>query len=265
MIHIFRHIRKTLMQQNKIRTYITYALGEIILVVFGILIALQVNNWNQERLDSKVSAEFTNRLLGDMQLERRILGYVDNYLTQVEKNAKAAITVYEREAVEGMLTDSEFLISLYQASQIYDPNQISATYQEMISSGQIGMIKNEELRNRIIIYYDNDWSKADVFANESPYRESVRKEIPSAIQSEIREICGDQYVKVGESAEVILPEECDLTFDKEIAAKTATDILQNTALRSDLRFHIGNLYAQLQMVRTYKQNIDGIMALLGDN
>jgi len=253
------------MEQNKTRTYLLYAVGEIALVMIGILLALQVNNWNQERLDSKTSEEFTNRLLGDMQLERRILGYVDNYLTQVEKNAKAAIEVYEREAERRILTDSEFLINLYQASQIYDPNQISATYQEMISSGQIGMIRNEELRNRIIIYYDNDWSKADIFANESPYRENVRKEIPSAIQSEIREKCGDQYVKVGESAEVILPEECDLTFDKDLAAKTVDDILQNSALRSDLRFHIGNLYAQLQMVRIYKQNIDGIMALLEEN
>ena len=50
MLGIFRHIRRKLMEQNKIRTYLLYAVGEILLVVIGILIALQVNNWNEERI-----------------------------------------------------------------------------------------------------------------------------------------------------------------------------------------------------------------------
>lgn len=50
MFRFFRQIRKSLMEQNKTRTYILYAVGEIMLVVMGILIALQVNNWNEERV-----------------------------------------------------------------------------------------------------------------------------------------------------------------------------------------------------------------------
>lgn len=49
MLKFFRSIRKKLVEQNKIRSYLLYALGEILLVVLGILIALQVNNWNEER------------------------------------------------------------------------------------------------------------------------------------------------------------------------------------------------------------------------
>jgi hypothetical protein len=50
MLRFFRHIRKTLMEQNIVRNYIFYAIGEILLVVIGILIALQVNNWNEKRI-----------------------------------------------------------------------------------------------------------------------------------------------------------------------------------------------------------------------
>jgi len=46
MIKFFRHIRKSLIEQNKMGKYFKYAIGEIILVVIGILIALQINNWN---------------------------------------------------------------------------------------------------------------------------------------------------------------------------------------------------------------------------
>ena len=49
MIKFFRHIRKSLIEQNKTGKYFKYAIGEIILVVIGILIALQINNWNESR------------------------------------------------------------------------------------------------------------------------------------------------------------------------------------------------------------------------
>ncbi|MBO3115440.1 hypothetical protein J4050_01695 [Winogradskyella sp. DF17] len=53
MIKFFRKIRYTLLNENKTGKYIKYAIGEIILVVIGILIALQINNWNQSRKEAK--------------------------------------------------------------------------------------------------------------------------------------------------------------------------------------------------------------------
>ena len=49
MINFFRKIRKQLANENKFQKYFRYAFGEILLVVIGILIALQVNNWNENR------------------------------------------------------------------------------------------------------------------------------------------------------------------------------------------------------------------------
>ena len=48
MLRFLQHIRIKIMEQNKVRTYFLYAIGEIVLVVIGILIALQINTWNQE-------------------------------------------------------------------------------------------------------------------------------------------------------------------------------------------------------------------------
>lgn len=52
MIKFFHTFRKKLIEQNNVRKYLLYAIGEIMLLVIGILIALQVNNWNQNRIDS---------------------------------------------------------------------------------------------------------------------------------------------------------------------------------------------------------------------
>ncbi|MGB6035012.1 MAG: DUF6090 family protein, partial [Cryomorphaceae bacterium] len=49
MIKFFRHIRQRMIKENRVSKYLLYAIGEIVLVVIGILIALQINNWNENR------------------------------------------------------------------------------------------------------------------------------------------------------------------------------------------------------------------------
>ncbi|MFH4967884.1 DUF6090 family protein [Gaetbulibacter sp. M240] len=55
MLKFFRNIRKRLLSESKFRNYFLYAIGEIILVVIGILIALQINNWNEARAVSRIT------------------------------------------------------------------------------------------------------------------------------------------------------------------------------------------------------------------
>ena len=62
MIKFFIKIRQNLLSEGKTGKYLKYALGEIILVVFGILIALQINNWNEERKDSLKEQLFLEQL-----------------------------------------------------------------------------------------------------------------------------------------------------------------------------------------------------------
>lgn len=50
MLKIFRKVRQNMIKKNKVSTYILYAIGEIVLVMIGILLALQVNNWNEDRI-----------------------------------------------------------------------------------------------------------------------------------------------------------------------------------------------------------------------
>ena len=62
MIKIFRNIRKSQLMENKTSIYFKYAIGEIVLVVIGILIALQINNWNEQRKDEVSTKLMLNQL-----------------------------------------------------------------------------------------------------------------------------------------------------------------------------------------------------------
>ena len=75
MIKFFRKIRQNLLAENKFRKYLVYAIGEIVLVVIGILIALSINNWNETNKDIEQERVYLNNLKEDL------LGIIEAYET----------------------------------------------------------------------------------------------------------------------------------------------------------------------------------------
>ena len=71
MITFFRKVRQRLLIENRFSKYLLYAIGEIILVVIGILIALQINNWNEARKNNMTESDYYCRLLEDFELDRQ--------------------------------------------------------------------------------------------------------------------------------------------------------------------------------------------------
>ncbi len=69
MIKFFRTIRQNLLLAGQTRKYLKYAIGEIVLVVIGILIALQINNWNNYKIDRISEVDFLNRLTHDLSTD----------------------------------------------------------------------------------------------------------------------------------------------------------------------------------------------------
>lgn len=74
MINFFRKIRKQLADDNRPLKYMRYAIGEIVLVVIGILIALSINNWNEEQKRGKLKNAYRNSLVNDLSLDTLMLG-----------------------------------------------------------------------------------------------------------------------------------------------------------------------------------------------
>jgi hypothetical protein len=85
MIKFFRRFRQKLLTENKFSKYLIYAIGEIILVVIGILIALQINNWNENRKAKRVEKITLTQLLEDFNTNKMaIKGYLEEY-TRTQK------------------------------------------------------------------------------------------------------------------------------------------------------------------------------------
>jgi len=261
MIKFFRKIRQNLLMENKTGKYFKYAIGEIILVVIGILIALQINNWNQNRLNEDLESLYYKRLLDDVREEKLILEATINYSKQVSFHAKKAIAVFENSS-NADNNPIENLIDMYQASQFADSYSASSTFKELIASGQINLIQNDSLKTALIRYYDAEWSETGVFILENKYRENLRGKMPDEIQAQIRLNCGDIYLKNGYSYLISLPNKCKIDLDIKIAKSVVQELRKDESLKKDLRYLIGNEVGRLNDLKPVQKQLNEINILL---
>ena len=148
MIKFFRKIRYDFMEKNKTGKYLKYALGEIILVVIGILIALSINNWNeQNKIDKSIIShlEILKQNLNEDQLQLQIL---KQNITERKQSADSAVLqMMTIRPVDNLL--KKYLIMLYQEYK-FSPN--TNAIETINQSNEIPAL-NVELRTAILDYY----------------------------------------------------------------------------------------------------------------
>ena len=140
MIHFFRRIRQGLLSQNRFSKYMLYAIGEIALVMIGILLALQVNTWNENRKDNlqeqqiliQLKEEYTVNML---QLEQKI--------AHREKIIAAANKVLQYIDDPSNVTNASLINKL---NKYIGTPTIEPIENNLISSGNINLIKNKKLK-----------------------------------------------------------------------------------------------------------------------
>jgi len=116
---------------------------EFMLLVLGVFLGIQVANWNAERETRQKSALFTERLKADLRGEDWTYQFLVAYNREVLANAKRAADALEGKAA---LADEALLVSAYRATQYRSRNQLGTTYDELISTGNIGLIHDQTLR-----------------------------------------------------------------------------------------------------------------------
>jgi hypothetical protein len=149
MIKFFRHIRKSLISENKMGKYFKYAIGEILLVVIGILIALQVNNWNEQRKLKDVETNLLEELLKDLEFTENELELVAKYNANDVARYKKIRTYFNED-----LPYNEELDSAFGRLDVWNMPYIPfIAYQNLKEKG-LDLIKNDSLKRQIIEVYE---------------------------------------------------------------------------------------------------------------
>lgn len=152
MIPFFRKLRRQFLANKQLGRYLLYALGEVLLVMVGILLALQVDNWNEERKERKEELELLAALKTDLVLTRNemdtIVGYNQKYLEGyrlihrfIEKDKPYA------PALDSAFTNLDIWATPYLSTMTYETIQNKGT----------DIIRNDSLKRHIVRFYNQDF------------------------------------------------------------------------------------------------------------
>ena len=159
MIKFFRKIRQQLLSENNFNKYLIYAIGEIVLVVIGILIALSINNWNEDRKLIKAEKQLFENLLTSLKKDSaeivRILPYQVNSVKQHNKFINSTAQEIINSSSEEQI--SEMLFDLWYGGASFFPKY--GTYHSIISSKGIDIIKSESIKSKLIDLYDYQYKR----------------------------------------------------------------------------------------------------------
>lgn len=216
MIRFFRTLRQRLLAENRVSRYLLYAIGEIVLVVIGILVALQINTWNQQRLDRAEERKYLLRLEQDLQQDLQRIGEVrDNYETRLmlalrildslpDSNVEYIKQWPWLQEASGNYSRNPYALGRSLGEDLHTILTIQhfapqeTTMQELLSSGKINLISDDSLKIELQYHYPYLKGMArfqDVIVMEvqKNYRNTmIALNISSYDQSDLEEIVGNR-------------------------------------------------------------------------
>jgi hypothetical protein len=237
---------------------------EFVLLVLGVFLGIQVANWNEARADRQRGASFSAKLVDDVRAEAWRYQFLLAYHQDVRDFAQQALADLERSAP---LPDQALLVAAYRASQYKQGAARRATYDELVSTGTLGLVGDPALRRLADRLYSI--STIDNLIKEgleSPFRRWMRMNLPLAAQRALSMACGDRYIAPGDYREFdrVIDYPCTPDLAPPEVAAAANLLRTDPAVVQYLRLRIADLDTRLNdMTQNNRDIVEGLQAYAG--
>lgn len=218
---------------------------DLAILIVGVFLGTQANNWNMARLAANDAAEHRDRLFEDVTANQIDLAARHDYYADVRRHALAALAVLEEPT---SVPAESFVVDLYQASQINSRTLRRSTYDELVSAGTLSQFGERPLRDLAETYYRGLAVLDDSVGQLPPYRDRIRRELPYPVIAKIRERCGDLVSERDGVVIFRLPSECRLDFPPATVAAAIARVRGAPGLDRDLSRYIVDLDTRLSNI-----------------
>jgi len=237
---IFRRIKAHIEKEN------WFAVGvDFFIVVVGVFVGMQAQDWNESRGNKRIVAEYIERLQAEILIENQSHQNVIDYLSTTHAHGIAALESFKKPADE---LDKDFLIDLYQASQSWNYRPNLSTYNELLTTGRIGLFSDDNVRKAVSGYFaGRTLSTITIDKNTSTaFRTTIRSYMDNDVQTQIRNKCGGSYTLTKNAITYMkMPKSCDIDISDDLTKSQINELHTNAVIRRDLNFHIGSTEAAL--------------------
>jgi hypothetical protein len=220
---------------------------DFVIVVLGVFVGVQASNWNQERLERRETAHLLTRIEPEID---QIISFSANTRDYYATTRRFAETAFAAWNGDPKVTDNDFVIAAYQASQIHGLGQ-SQSWAAVFGADQLRNVDDDRLRIPLARLMAFDVQNLNSTAVASRYREDVRMAIPDPVQQAIRRSCGDRML-AGDTAQLTLPHRCPLQLDPATAKHVAGDLRAHPELARELRLHLALVSGFLNSLMQYE-------------
>lgn len=218
---------------------------DLVIVVVGVFIGIQVANWNEARLEAQRAQGFLERISSDLEKE---LASIDKSLEYVGRSlayGEAALTWIE----EGTLASGsawQTVLAFFQASRIQPYSPVDTTYQEMRSDGELGLVRDIGLRAALTEYYvSGTLARADYILKLNPlYRGHVRGLTPFRITRYISSECFDVVA--------VRTKPCAAPVDEATSREVLRRYTDDPSLQIELAFWVDSAYLHIGILRKFR-------------
>jgi hypothetical protein len=233
---------------------------DFLIVVVGVFIGIQVANWNAARHNRDLAETYIERLITDIELERALWGRAIEYFGTARNYADIAMAGFSSPPED---LDEQWLIALYQASQVWYVSPNRSTFDELQSTGRIVNIRDEGLRTILSNHYQRVSQTGFTLVQNSQYRRIARLHLHEDVQAAIRANCGDSWVTDERNFYyVALPKTCEIDVPDALVRSEIVRMQGMEDVREELRFHLSVLGAQIGVMRNATQTADATLAKL---
>jgi len=146
MIRLFKKTRQIFINEGKTSKYFKYAIGEIILVVIGILIALSINNWNENRKQKTIEKVYIENIKTDLELNLKSL---QKYIAERNKTVASVEVVLAFFEARKNIDVNKFNFHCLTVMEWYPFENSDNTYQELLNSGQLSILSNKIIKDNL--------------------------------------------------------------------------------------------------------------------
>jgi hypothetical protein len=226
-----------------------------VLLVLGVFLGTQVANWNEQRVEDARANAYLARIRTNFDSDLVSIQRREVFWQQVVDHGKRSIRYAETgEKVDGSAWKT--VLAFYQASQLWQWVVSDATYQEMRSGGELGLIRDQSLRDAMSQYYlETGTGVAYLFGLQPEYRKIVRGLTPQVVADHIWAKCWRQP---SPTEQVLL--DCESPVSEAEAQAVLDGYMKDATLLPELRFWVASQGVALSVIGNYKPILRGMLA-----
>lgn len=215
-----------------------FAVGlDFLIVVIGVLLAMQISNWNTERLERERGEIYSQRLKAELRLEHE---FAKALLAYNKTTLRAGQLAYDGLTEKADIGDEAILINAYRATQYNWFERRRATFDEIVASGSLALIADQALLETALGYYNTELFDLTIQeVQNARFRELLRMTVEPDLHAALGRDCGDREYKGDTAAGLLtLGYACDLDFSEGeietavLALRADPEIIRTLRLRN---------------------------------